>query len=188
MSGTPDSTVNRAEARGLETTTKENVFYTNDKSSSPNQSTIPSPGTIEYTSETPFRGFFIYGAIVGAGSPTSQLGSIRVLKRDQDSNNWNLMPKSCPASRGDIQAACFTKDELADLAKICAVGFTFDDADFNRTTKVTGTYNFSSATEAGFVILAWRFHGDPHHVWFDGKGFLIKDLTAFPAESLNMDN
>lgn len=186
MSDTPASTTNQAEARGLETTTKKNVFYTNDKSSSSNQSPMAETDTVEYTSETRFRGFFIYGSILEAASPISKFGSIRVLKRDQDSDSWNLMDQSYSASRGDIQAACFTTDEVADLARICLDGFAFDEDDFIRTTKVAGKYDFSSVTEAGFVILAWRFRCDPHHVWFDGQGFLIKELTVFPVESLEI--
>ncbi|RBR16535.1 uncharacterized protein FIESC28_06944 [Fusarium coffeatum] len=188
MSDTPTSTANQAEARALETTTKKNVFYTNDESSSIDQSTAAETDTVGYTSETPFRGFFIYGAIVEAPSLTSKRGSIRVLKREQDTDNWNLMEQSCSASCGDIQAACFTKDELAGLAKACPFEFTFDEADFNRTTKAAGTYNFPSIINAGLVIVAWRFRGDPHHAWFDGQGFLIKELTAFPADSLDVDN
>ena len=188
MSDTPTSTANLAETRGLETTTKKNVFYTNDESSSDNPSIVAETDTVRYTSETPFRDFFIYGAIVKAASLTSNWGSIRVLKREQDTDNWNLMDQSCSASRGDIQAACFTKDKLAGFTKTCPFEFTFEEVDFNRITKVAGTYNFSSATEAGFIILAWRFRGDPHHTWFDGQGFLIKGLTAFPPESLDVDN
>jgi len=154
-SDTPASTANQAEALGLKTTTKKNVFYTNDKSSSSNQSPVAETDTVEYTSETPFRGFFICGCILEPASPNSKWGSIRVLKRDQDSGSWNLMNQSYPASRGDIQAACFTTDEVADLARICLDGFAFDEDDFNRTTKVAGKYDFSSSvTEAGFVILA----------------------------------
>ena len=144
--------------------------------------------TVGNISETPFRGFFIYGAIVEAASLTSKRGSIRVLKREQDTDNWNLMEQFFSVSCGDIQVVCFTKDELASLTKACPFEFTFDEADFNRTTKAAGTYNFSSITNTGLVIIAWRFHGEPHHVWFDGQGFLIKELTAFPPESLDVGN
>ena len=188
MSDTPTSPAKEAEAQALETTTKKNVFYTNDESSSIDQSTAAETDTVGYTSKTPFRGFFIYGAIVEAASLTSKRGSIRVLKREQDTDKWNLMEQSCSASCGDIQGVCFTKDELAGLARTCRFEITFDEADFNRTTKAAGTYNFSSIVNAGLVMVAWRFRGDPHHTWFDGQGFLIQELTAFPAESLDVDN
>ena len=72
MSDTPTSPANEAEARALETTTKKNVLYTNDESSSIDHSTVAETDTAGYTSETPFRGFFIYGAIVEAASLNSK--------------------------------------------------------------------------------------------------------------------